>query len=294
MKRCVTAWPLWTKDRPERRRPVPLICLMAGLVLVTGCVTRGTHDQVVQQRDALALAKHQLEERVALLEASNESLHGERLRLIDRSEDLRQEHSALVTDVDKLKRSKAMLSETLQAREQELSSLAELTGTYEGLVADLESEVASGQIEIEQLREGLRLNLSDEILFASGSAELEEQGRQVLRKLARKLLEIEYRVEVQGHTDDLPIRRALTRRYPTNWELAGARAARVARELEAVGVNAQRLTAVSYADHRPVAPNDTPEGRSRNRRIEIRLLPPKNGEQKAGAAPSATDKTPTP
>jgi chemotaxis protein MotB len=81
-------------------------------------------------------------------------------------------------------------------------------------------------------------------------------------------------VLVQGHTDDVAIRGALAQRFPTNWELAAARAARVVRALEAGGVDPARLAAVSLGEHHPVVPNDTPEGRAENRRIEIRLIPP--------------------
>lgn len=271
MRSCATPWHRSTAPPPERRH---LLALLACLLVAGGCVTRGTHDQVVAERDSLARAKGQLEGRVALLAASNESLHAERLTLINQTEDLRQERAALERDVGKLRASKESLSDTLHSRETELSKLSELTGTYEGLVADLEEEVASGQIEIEQLREGLRLNVSDEILFASGSAELGEGGRKLMRKVAVQIQNVDYRVEVQGHTDNLRIGPDLAKRYPTNWELAGARAAQVARALQKAGVKGARLTAVSYAQHRPIASNKTAEGRTRNRRIEIRLLPP--------------------
>jgi hypothetical protein len=78
---------------------------------------------------------------------------------------------------------------------------------------------------------------------------------------------------VQGHTDDVAIRGALAARYPTNWELAAARAARVVRALEAAGVPPARLSAVSLGQHRPIVAGDSPEARAENRRIEIRLVP---------------------
>ena len=76
-----------------------------------------------------------------------------------------------------------------------------------------------------------------------------------------------------GFTDNIPIRGSLTKKFPTNWELAGARAASVVRLLEKEGVDKLKLTAVSYGENQPVASNDTPEGRSQNRRIEIRMRP---------------------
>ena len=303
MRCCVTVWPPQRRPRPEPsvgRRAAVLIAILASAL---GCVTRGTFDRVREDRDALAGAKTQLEERVKLLEASNTSLDAERLSLIDRTEDLREERAVLTRDVRELREARRSLSETLKAREQELSTLSELTGTYQVLVADLESEVASGQIEIEQLREGLRLNVSDEILFDSGSAELGAEGEALLEKVARQIAAFEHRVEVQGHTDNLRISRGLAKRYPTNWELAAARAARVVRALQRFGVKGRRLTAVSFGPYQPVVPNTSPRNRGLNRRIEIRLLPPRGGETQTEtrtgakpvpptAAPDTTSKTP--
>jgi chemotaxis protein MotB len=158
----------------------------------------------------------------------------------------------------------------LAAREAEL---ARIQSTYDELVTDLESEVSAGQIEIERLREGLRLNVSDEVLFATGSAELDSIGRDVLIKVAGQLKSLSDFIEVRGHSDDLKIRGSLAKVYPSNWELAAARAARVVRLLESQGVPGDRLAAVSLGPNQPVAPNDSAANRARNRRIEIRLLP---------------------
>jgi chemotaxis protein MotB len=91
----------------------------------------------------------------------------------------------------------------------------------------------------------------------------------VLRKLGRRLNELSHSIEVRGHTDDIPI----AGRYPSNWELAAARASSVSRLLVDVGVDPARLTVVSRAEYEPIASNDTIEGRAKNRRIEIRLEP---------------------
>jgi len=253
-----------------------------GLLLSLACVGPGTHRRVVSERNRLADEKAQLAERVKLLEASNASLAVERVRLLEETEDLREKHDGLEEGVADLQRRHDALSESLAAREAELASrgeeVARLRGTYEGLVSDLEAEVQAGQIRIQQLRDGLLLHVSDEILFPSGSARLSVQGKDVLARVAGRLKQIPDRVEVQGHTDDVPISTAI---YPSNWELAAARATGVVRWLEAQGVGAHRLSGVSFGEHHPVSPNDTRAGRARNRRIEIRLLP------EAGAAPPA-------
>jgi len=251
---------------------------LASLLLVAlacGCVTRGTYETLRGERDELESQKKALETRVAKLEASNASLETERLHLIDEMEDMRQTHGSLKSRVDRLKQSEERLSRDLAAREAELAKreaeLAKLRGTYDGLVADLEEEVAAGQIQIEQLREGLRLNLSQAILFPSGSARLNPGGVAVLRKVSERLRSLPNAVEVQGHTDNVALRPSAS--FPSNWELAAARAAEVVRLFEAAGVSPDRLTVVSFGENAPIASNDTPEGRAKNRRIEIRLKP---------------------
>lgn len=240
------------------------------ILFTTACVTRGTHEEVV---GALETRVAQLETEVRDLRRSNRSLDDERVRLIDEMEDLRQERVALARDVEKLSKTKELLSEHLRDREAEVAELAKATSTYRGLVDDLEAEVSAGQIQIEQLREGIRLNLAQDILFRSGEAKLEGAGVAVLRKVSDQLRELTHTVEVQGHTDDVPLSPALTSRYGTNWELAAARAASVVRLFEQQGVDPGRLTVVSHGEYAPVASNDTPEGRARNRRIDIRLIP---------------------
>ena len=130
--------------------------------------------------------------------------------------------------------------------------------------------MAAGQIEIEQLREGLRLNLAQDVLFASGSAQVNRAGQDVMRRVADRVKATPHAIVVRGHTDNVPIRSS---RYPSNWELAGARAAGVVRLLEKGGVGSERLSAVSLGETQPRMSNATPEGRARNRRIEITLKP---------------------
>jgi chemotaxis protein MotB len=182
---------------------------------------------------------------------------------------------------DRLEENLALTSSQLAERTAEVQ---QLRSTYDGLVADLQSEVASGRVQIEQLRDGLNVKLAQAVLFPSGSAKLGREGEEVLGKVARRLLELPHRILVQGHTDDVPISGRLAERYPTNWELAGARAASVVRILAERGVPKERLAAVSLADTQPVASNGTAEGKASNRRIEIRLIPAPGAAAPAAAA----------
>jgi chemotaxis protein MotB len=224
---------------------VPIV-MIAVLASTAACVSTGKYDTMVSERDKLAEERKALANRVQELEKRVQGLEAQ---LVTQGEEMSQLRLAHTTEVSQMRQ------------------------TYDALVSKLEGEVESGQIVIEQLRDGLKVKLSEEILFATGSAELGEKGREVLLTVSTELKKVPYQIDVGGHTDNVPIRGQLASLYPTNWELAGARAARVVRLLEEAGIASNRLLAASYGENEPVTSNDTPEGRARNRRIEIRLRP---------------------
>lgn len=237
--------------------------LCAALVLSAGCVSSGKYKTLQQERDILA--------------GQNETLQGEVKAASQRGDGLAQEKDALAAEKAALEERQARLDAQRQALGSQLEQSEEEArrqqSTYDGLVNNLQKELAAGQIQVQQMRDGLSVNVAQEILFDSGSASLDKQGREVLQRVSEQLKETSYQIVVTGHSDDRPIGPGLVARYPTNWELSGARAASVVRLFQETGVAAARLMAVGMADNRPVAPNDTPEGRARNRRIEIRLRP---------------------
>lgn len=116
--------------------------------------------------------------------------------------------------------------------------------------------------------DGIRLNIPNSILFATGEAELGERGPTVLRALAPILAAGRFTVSVEGHTDNVPIK---TERFPSNWELSAQRAATVVRVLAESGVIPTRLEAVGYGESRPLATNETEDGRRENRRVTLLL-----------------------
>lgn len=297
---------LLAKGRPVVRCRALLATAL--VVQATACVTSSTHDDVVAQRDALAATVSELSLRAGKLEVSNTSLEAERLKIYDELEDLRVESEALSVarialeqDVAQLSESKADLTIQLASTSRALTLASEnvrdLNSTYQGLVNDLEAELQRGEIEIEQLRSGLRVAVSDDILFQSGSAKLDPAGVEVIKKVAEHIKKLDYAVDVEGHSDDKQIRGTLKKRYPTNWELAGARASSVVRVFESEGIDGTRLQAISRAEFAPVAQNVDDEGRGQNRRIEIRLRPREKTElidaegEEAPAAPAAPEGT---
>ncbi|HLI25959.1 MAG TPA: flagellar motor protein MotB [Chloroflexota bacterium] len=126
-----------------------------------------------------------------------------------------------------------------------------------------------GNVQVGTTRDGVVISLSGNVLFDSGKAELRPEGQVLLDVLAQHLRLIPNDLRIEGHTDNIPIHSTL---YPSNWELSSARATTVARYLAQHGIAPQRLIAAGYGEYRPAAPNDTREGRARNRRVDIVIL----------------------
>ena len=143
----------------------------------------------------------------------------------------------------------------------------------ESIEAALRSEINADQVEIEQLKNGIRVRMSSDLLFREGGVELSEAGRSALNRIAPQLAGQSDEIDVVGNTDNVPVGPALVDRYPTNWELGGARASIVVRHLQAAGVDPTAMRAISAGQYHPVASNDTAQGRAQNRNTEILLRP---------------------
>lgn len=193
--------------------------------------------------------------------------------------DLEAERNAVMTQRDEAQAERELLTAEREVLSAELeSSRAEnqaMLDTYGELVRELQTEVEAGQITIQEVVDGIRLGVSDELLFSSGAANLGAEGTALIARVAQQISDGESIVSVEGHTDNVAMGPKLRARYPTNWELAGARAALVTRVLSENGVAPERLRAVSRGPFAPLAPNDSEENRARNRRTEIilRALP---------------------
>lgn len=133
------------------------------------------------------------------------------------------------------------------------------------IVQGLFQELGSGA-EVLQTEDGVTARLDGKVLFLSGDANLKPQAHAALDRVAGLLRKYTFDLYILGHTDAEPIE---TTQFPSNWELSGARASAVLRYLAGRGASPQRLVAVGLADSRPLAPNDTPDGRARNRRVEF-------------------------
>ena len=167
----------------------------------------------------------------------------------------------------------ARLGEQQRKMQERMKILANGLG---GVMAPL---ISQRSVSINQTRRGVVIDISASTLFRTGEAALQPGALQVLRQVAAVLSSEELAIEVEGHSDDIPI---ATAQYPSNWELSSARASSVARMLIDNGVEAKRLAVVGLASNQPLVPNDSAENRARNRRVIVTIMSP-NGER--GAKP---------
>jgi len=164
-----------------------------------------------------------------------------------------------------------MTTTTSSGRREPDSQTAQRHGTQlRGMrLAALVKERFQGDIRAAHGEQGVTLEISDAVLFDSARATLRDSASSMLVRLAATLQESgDALVAVEGHTDNRPVQ---SRDFRSNWELAAARAYAVTRFLIDQGLAADRLRAVSYADTRPTADNDSPQGRAANRRVELRV-----------------------
>jgi chemotaxis protein MotB len=183
---------------------------------------------------------------------------------------LEQENSKLRSENMQLTEASLFLSGELLEADREVEVLER---QQEELADEVARWALAGAVEMELLASGLQIVLPNEVLFATGSANLKPEGQALVKELVGALEDVPYQIIVIGHTDNVPIGPGLAKRFPSNWELAGARAASVVRMMASEGLAPEQLLAISTGDTRPIASNDTEEGRSRNRRIEVRIRP---------------------
>ncbi|MGC1454286.1 MAG: OmpA family protein [Nitrospirota bacterium] len=234
------------------------------LLLLTGCVSQSTYDLKAKEFQTLASKNDDLQAQVKTLTGDVEVLKKDR-------ESLMKEKDAVLKERDELLAKNNDLSRKAEKAEQ----LEKATQTYQDLQKKLEKEISEGQVQLTEMKNRLTVTMVDKILFPSGSTQISKEGKQVLDKVVSILKDVkDKRIQVEGHTDNVKIVSDLKKRYPTNWELSTARATEVVRYLQTGGINPDLLSATGYGEYQPVAPNDTDEGRHKNRRIEIVLLPP--------------------
>jgi chemotaxis protein MotB len=282
-----------------------VICVQAlVLALAPACVTTGTYNRKVGEltklREADAEAakareKAQAEQlenarkvdaaQLADAHATLDKITAEREALQKQLDDgtqlvttLKQRLEKLGQNVDSLVKERGQLNQAMADTTARLEDLRKQkaaadarAATFRGLVAKLRSMIDAGQLKVVIRNGRMIIALPNDILFDSGRTDVKPAGKLALAKVAVALASVTDRdFLVAGHTDDLPIKTAV---FPSNWELSTRRAVEVVHFLIGQGMRPKVLAAAGYGEFDPAVPNDSPEHRAQNRRIEIVLQP---------------------
>jgi len=268
--------------------------LVSGLCLLSlnGCAWKSDYLQKAGEAETLTKNLDELQQRYAKLSSDNAALKVAFEKLTAEAAGLTADKKGLE---DLLKAKSDTLSKNINEMRQKVAELEsenrklreniaeiqkvkeekvkEVSGTYEQLLANMKNEIAQGQVTISELKGKLTVNMEAAILFDSGKADVKQDGLNILVKMVDTLKGLRDKsIRIEGHTDNVQIIGGLTRIFPTNWELSAARAINVTRYLQEQGIDPANLSAAAFAEHKPVAANDTKEGKAKNRRIEITLV----------------------
>ena len=257
-----------------------LIISCSIVIVLSACFLKPQGPTLEAQLEDSRIQASQAERRLQQIAVELEDSQEARNKCAQDLKDLQVQHTYL-------KKINLQLSENLKILRLELKkkkSVIELQGNVIKLLDDtkktietsLKDQIAAQEVEVIEAENKLKVIIVDKILFDSGSAEINPKGQELLRVLAMSLNESKNQnIVIEGHTDNVSLTAYLMKRFPSNWELSTARASAVAHFFEEKGaVDPRRLTACGYSYHRPVAANDTAEGRRQNRRIEVVFEPP--------------------
>lgn len=241
-------------------------------LLATGCVKKSLYQKAMADLDAAnkqgTMLTRQLEECKAGADALGRQQKECEAKLAAAGGDvsrLKDLTASLSTDLGESRRA----VEEMKARNAQQEARLQ---TYRNLLERFQSLISSGQLDVQIVRGRMVVKLAEGILFDSAKADIKSGGKTVLSEVTRVLASIPNRnFQIEGHTDNVPLKGS--GKFPSNWELSAARAAEVVKYMISQGMAPERLSAAGFAEFTPVAPNDTPEHRALNRRIEIVLMP---------------------
>ncbi|MGE5789858.1 MAG: OmpA family protein [Syntrophaceae bacterium] len=247
--------------------------LVAGII-AAGCVSTGKYEKMEAGKNQEITA---LQQEKASLEQQKADLEKQMTDLKQQTSSLEQQKAAVEQEKAAVEQQKAAAQQQVASLEQQRASLVaasqQTQKQYEALVQGLAKEVEMGKLQVKQYKNMLSVDLAEQIFFDSGRATLKPGGKDILKKVGEALKGYENKIiRVVGHTDNVPVAKSLQSTYPSNWELSVARATNVVRFLQEVGIPPERMIPAGRSEYDPVAPNDTPEGRQKNRRIEIMLI----------------------
>ena len=216
---------------------------------------------------------------------------------------LKRKYEDAVAELERKDRQLADANTRIQQLNDELKTKNQIVKLYEDKKREAEALAAQARAQLDKLQKRLEeiarthgpgvevieggILIRDQLLFPLGSAEVSEKGKKLLADVAAKFKNTNEVIQVDGHTDDIPVKKPETvKKFGDNWGLAAMRAVAVARLLEKNGIPGKRIYIRGFSMYRPRVPNTSPENRSKNRRVEVMFLPP----QAAGAAKPAPKK----
>lgn len=240
-------------------------------LLFAGCVGKGTHEAVLKQLDESRHYASELESDLDGQRHLGKALADKNARLEKRLADEASEKAKLLADQNALRASAEEMEKALQELNRRKLEADERIAEYRSLLARFQKLIDAGKLRVKIVEGRMVVELPTDVLFRSGQASLSKEGQEAIAEVATLLAQVpDRRFQVEGHTDDVPI---ATSQYPSNWELAAARALRVVRTMVDSGMPPERISASSFGEYAPVASNETPDGRDANRRIEIVVVP---------------------
>lgn len=276
---------------------LPIIFLP--LVFLSACVSSGKHEAALAEidtmRNSLGSAQDEIKRNQKRINETEQELESAKMKNAMAQEEINRNQEQIKKTEQELASARKQIMEAtnelmiLDKRKQDLlqelseskSQMATLKSIenetkrrnhiYEKFVNKLKTMIDGGQLTVSIEQGRIVINLPNNVLFKSASANLNPEGQSALIQIATVLSQFtDRRFQIEGHTDNKPIKSA---RFPSNWELSTSRALNVVHLLTEVGVVPENISAAGFGEFRPRADNDTEEGRQLNRRIEIIMLP---------------------
>ena len=269
------------------------------LLLLSACVSSGKHEAALAEMDSvrqsLGSAQEEINRNQQQIKKTEQELDAAKMQNALAQEEISRNQQQIkkteqelesakmqvvsaVEELMKLEARKQDLQEELSESQVQMTTLRNIENEtkrrnqiYEKFVNRLKTMIDGGQLTVSIEQGRIVINLPNNVLFKSGSANLNPEGEEALTQIASVLSQFsDRRFQIEGHTDNKPIKSA---RFPSNWELSTSRALTVVHLLTDMDVDPENISAAGFGEFRPRANNEIEEGRQLNRRIEIIMLP---------------------
>jgi chemotaxis protein MotB len=280
-------------------RYITLAITILPLILLSACVSSGKHEAALAEMDtirqSLGSAQEEIDRNQLQIEQTVQELDAARMQNVMAQEEIKRNQQQIekteqelksakmqvvtaVNELMKLEARKQVLQQELSESQSQMATLSSIENEtnrrnqiYEKFVNRLKTMIDGGQLTVSIEQGRIVINLPNNVLFNSGSANLNPEGKEALTQIASVLSQFaDRRFQIEGHTDNKPIKSA---RFPSNWELSTSRALTVVHLLTDMNVVPENISAAGFGEFRPRADNETEECRQLNRRIEIIMLP---------------------